>query len=278
MPATASTDSNFGGIGTAKVGDARVYTRVDGPPKMSKIAEAMKTGRNFVTTGPLLLMEIGGHQVGDVIHLSRPSDFQVNLRAWPSGDVMGQGLTKVELIRNGKIIREFPISANDRTREFTAEFTIHETGTAWYIARCFGSNDLQVAITNPIYFEGRDHRQPEPTLARVTGIVTGDAGKPLDGECDVIRMVGLTPVELSKHPFTDGRFTLDVPGTARLRVRAHGYTSVMKSVFMDDKSLLQMTLNMREAELKDWRTFEEMKKLLSNVRLQFRLTPSEGRR
>jgi hypothetical protein len=278
MPATASTDSSFGGRGADHVGDARVYTHVDGPPAMSKIAVAMKEGRNFVTTGPLLLMEIGGHPVGDVIHLIRPSDFQVKLQAWPSGAVVGEHLTTVELIRDGEITRKFLVAADSRTGEFTAEFTIHETGTAWYVARCFGSNDLQVAITNPIYFEGSDYRQPEPTLAHVTGIVTSDAGIPLDGECEVIRMVGLTPVELSKHPFTHGRFTLDVPGTARLRVRACGYTPVMESVFMGYKPLLQMTLNMREAELTDWRTFEEMKKLLSNVRLQFRLTPSEGRR
>ena len=66
----------------------------------------MKAGRNFVTSGPLLLMQIGGHQVGDVIHLSDPSDFQVNLQAWPSG-AAGELLTRVELIRNGEIAKVF---------------------------------------------------------------------------------------------------------------------------------------------------------------------------
>jgi hypothetical protein len=46
---------------------------------------------------------------------------------------------------------------------------------------------------------------------------------------------------------------------------------MMESVFMDYQPLLRMTLNMREAELADWRTFEEIKRLLGNVRLEFHL-------
>ncbi|MGO8732886.1 MAG: CehA/McbA family metallohydrolase [Terriglobia bacterium] len=268
MPATASTDSNFGDEGKATPGKVRVYTHVDGPGSIASFAHAMKAGRNFVTSGPLLLMQIGGHQVGDVIHLSNPADFQVSLQAWPSGEA-GELLTRVELIRNGEIAKVFP--TGKQSRNFSAEFNIHETGTAWYIARCFGSNDLQVAITNPIYFESKDYSPPQATPAHVTGVVSDSAGKPLEGECDVIRMVGLTPVQLSTHPFTGGRFTLEVPATARLRVRVAGYRPMMESVFMDYQPLLRLTLNMREAELADWRTFEEIKRLLGNVRLEFHL-------
>jgi len=267
MPATASTDTNFSGMGTANPGSARVYTHVEGSQSIAAIAQAMKAGRNFVTNGPLLLMQIGGHQVGDVIHLGGPSDFRVHLQAWPSGAV-GELLTRVELIRNGEIAKVFAIGKQNRG--FSAKFNIRETGTAWYIARCFGSSD-QVAMTNPIYFEGRNHTPPQTTPAHVTGFVTDSAGKPLEGECDVIRMEGLTPIQLSTHSFTGGQFTLDVPGTARLRVRVAGYKPKTESVFMDYPPLLRMTLNMREAELTDWKTFEEIKRLLGNVRLKFQL-------
>jgi hypothetical protein len=178
-------------------------------------------------------------------------------------------LTKVELIRDGEIVKQFAF--DDGKKEFTAEFNIHETGTAWYIARCFGSNELQVAITNPIYFEGRDFKPPQPTRAHVTGVVTDAAGKPLSGECYVIGMVGLNRVQLSAHRFVGGHFSLDVPGTARLRVKVKGYEPMMKSVFMDYRPLVQMALNLREAELTDWRTFEEIKDLLGDVRLEFQL-------
>ncbi|MGH9449374.1 MAG: CehA/McbA family metallohydrolase [Terriglobia bacterium] len=270
---TASTDSTFNNPGAALPGIARVYTHIEGPPSIAAIAHSMKAGRNFVTSGPLLLLEIGGHSVGDVVRVNHPTDFQVNIHAWPSGAV-GEYLTKVELIRNGKVVETF--APRHGRKEFTAQFSIHERGNAWYIARCFGSTELQVAITNPIYFEGRRYKPPQPTLAHVTGIVTDQAtGKPLDGTLDVVRMVGLTPSQLSTQAFTDGRFTLAVPGAARLRVEAPGYRPVIESVFMDDAPLLRMTLNMREAEITDWRTFEEIKNLLGNVRLTFQLIPSD---
>ncbi|MGO8792520.1 MAG: CehA/McbA family metallohydrolase [Terriglobia bacterium] len=268
MPATASTDSDFSGKGTANPGKVRVYTHVEGQPSIAAVAQAMKSGRNFVTSGPLLLMQIGGHQLGDVIHLGNPSDFRVNLQAWPSGAV-GESLTRVELIRSGKIAKVFAVGKQER--DFSAEFNIHETETAWYIARCFGSSDEQVAITNPIYFEGRNYAPRQATPAHVIGIVTDVAGKPLEGECDVIGMVGLTPVQLSSRPFTGGQFTLDVPGTARLRVRAAGYKPMMESVFMDYEPLLRLTLNMRGAELTNWKTFEEIQRLLGDVHLEFKL-------
>lgn len=269
VPGTASTDASFDKPQGAHPGIVRVYTHAAGAPSIRAISAAMKAGRNFVTSGPLLLMYIDGHQPGDVVPLSHGSDFQVQLQAWPSG-IAGEHLTRIELIRNGKILKQFVLDG--QRKEFRARFTIHEAGTAWYIARCFGSTDLQVAITNPIYFQGPDYQPPHSTLAHVTGTVISDAGKPLDGECDVIKMVGLTPVEMSERAFAHGRFTLDVPGTARLRVRAAGYAPMTKSIFMDDPSLLRMTLNMREAELTDWRTFEEIRHLLRTVHLDFRLT------
>ncbi len=158
-------------------------------------------------------------------------------------------------------------------REFRAQFTIHEAGTAWYIARCVGSDNLQTAITNPIYFEGTDYRPPERSPARVKALVTDRAtGTPLDGEFEVIRMMGLTPTVVSKHLFNQGRLTIAVPATGRLRVVVPGYQSMMKSVFMDYRPLLGMTLDMQEAEVSDWRTFEEIIDLVAHVDLEFPLT------
>jgi hypothetical protein len=182
----------------------------------------------------------------------------------------------VELIRNGETVKVLPV--RNGKREFTSQFSIRESGTAWYVARCFGSDDLQVAITNPIYFEGKDYKAPQPTLAHVAGRVTNAAGQLLEGEYEVVRMVGLDPVQLSKHAFVDGQFVADVPGTARLRVQAQGYKPLVKSVFVDYSPLLQMALNMREGEITSWTTFEEIKDLLGDVRLDFQLAPLEGRR
>lgn len=271
IAATAATDSSFDNPAKAQPGLARVYTHIDGPPSIGAIAQSMKSGRNFVTTGPLLLLKIGSHLAGDVVHLSQPGDFPVVLEAWPSG-MPDQRLTGVELLRNGIVVRHFDVSQAER--KFAARFTINEKGTAWYIARCFGTNTLQVAITNPIYFAASDYHPPQPTLARVTTMVTDrNTGSPLSGKCHIVRMVGLEPVQMSAFSFKAGQFTVEVPGTIRLRVEANGYKPMDKSVFMDYAPLLQMTLNMREAELTDWRTFEEIQRLLRTVKLNFPLSP-----
>jgi len=268
---TASTDAAFDRRESALPGVVRTYTLVGGPPSIAAIAQSMKGGRNFVSSGPLLLLQIGGHSVGSIIPIRQPADFRVNLLAYPSGGIPGERLTRVELLRNGVVIRRFDVSK--REVKFAAEFTVREEGTAWYIARCSGSNDLQSAITNPIYFEGKDYVSPQPASARVTGTVRDLAtGKPLEGECEIFRMVGLTPFFLAKSPFKEGQFTFEVPGTARLRVLVPGFQPMTKSVFMDYAPVLQMTLNMREAELTDWRTYDEIALLLRNVTLDFPLS------
>ncbi len=106
MPGTASTDASFDGPGKGVPGRARVYTNLQGPPSIAKIAQAIRAGRNFVTTGPLLLLGIAGHGAGDTIHVNRRSDYPVQIRVWPSGAI-GERLTQVELIRNGEVVRTF---------------------------------------------------------------------------------------------------------------------------------------------------------------------------
>jgi len=270
LAGTASTDTAFDNPDGAFPGAARIYTQVNGEPDVTSIAQAMKAGRNFVTNGPLLLFKIGDHSLGDVISIRQPAEFPVSLEAYPSGAVPAERLTRVELIRNGAVVKQF--AAGNGDGKFTARFTIEEKGTAWYIARAFGSDDIQVAITDPIYFEGNDYQPPQATLAQVAGTVSDPiSGKLLDGEYEVIRMVGRTPFTLSKHSFQGGHFTLEAPGTARVRVLVPGYQPMVKSVFMDYAPLLQMTLNLREAELTDWRTFEEIGRLLRSVKLDFPL-------
>ncbi len=271
IPATASSDTTFDNEGRGVPGKVRVYTRVDGEPVIARIAEAMKRGRNFITSGPLLTLEIGGHGIGDAIRLNGPASFKAVIKAWASGEP-GEHLSVVELIRNGQPVKTLHIDG--RRADFTAEFEFAEDRTAWYIAHAAGSTDEQIAITNPIYFEAADYRAPSPAKARVAGVVKDrQTGKPLGGVCEVVVMSGVTAAAVSKHEFRGGRFELEVPGSARLRVRVPGYVPVQKSVFMDYPPLANMILNLRSGELVDWTTFQQIRALLDRVRLEFALVP-----
>ena len=257
IPATASSDTTFDNPGGGVPGKVRVYTLTGGDRSPAAVADAVKAGRNFVTSGPLLLLEIGNRQVGDVVRA--PARLNARVRAW--------GASKVEIVRNGEVVRKFSGEGG--------AFRVEEPGTAWYIARAYGAAEGEVAVTNPIYFEGADYRAPQPAPAHVEAVITGDGGKPLSGTCEVIRMVGRDAMRESEVPFQDGRLSLIVPATARLRVRSAGYAPVTKSIFMDYAPLLDAMLNMRAEGLSDWGMYEKMRTLLGGVKLEFRLPPQQ---
>ena len=179
-------------------------------------------------------------------------------------------MTKVELIRNGKAIRSFA----PETSEFATKFLVEESGTAWYTVRAMGTSIHQVAISNPVYFEGSGYRPPKPAKAAVR-LTVRDAltSNPLNGECEVLRMIGREPVVQSRTAFHNGELSIEVPATARLRISSRGYTPEVKSVFMDYRPLLDSVLNIRPEEIPEWSTFEKIRALLQNVALSVDLKP-----
>ena len=266
---TASTDSCFDRPGGGDPGRVRVYTRSREPSGLEEIAEAMRRGRNFVSSGPLMLFNIDQYQIGDVIPLESPRRFLARLSAWAGGEI-GESLSRVELIRNGEVLKTFTVGDGRTEASFIVE--LHEQETAWYIARCWGSSEDQVAITNPIYFEGPGHKPPAQVEARVAGVVKDrGTGAPLEGDFEVIERVGLATGIKSRQPFRNGSFSVSVPGTARIRANAKGYIPEERSVFVDHAPLLDFILGLHSEQLVDWKTFEKVKTLLADVRFEFAL-------
>jgi len=269
IAATASSDATFDRPGGGEPGRVRIYTRVEGRLTPDALAHAMKNGRSFVTSGPLLLLDIGGHGPGEIVPAEGGRKFTAKLRAWASGALPGSRLRRVELIRNGVVMRAWEPA--DGQGEFTVTEDIVESGTAWYVARCFGEADTQVAITNPVYFEGSDYRSPVPATARVSGSVTGASGQPVEGTMEIVRMDGRKAVKTGEFPIAGGRYAATVAPTARLRATVKGYTPELKSIFMDYPPLLNGMLNMTPEQLSDWNTFEGIRHTLQDVQIDFRL-------
>jgi hypothetical protein len=155
--------------------------------------------------------------------------------------------------------------------EFTAAFDISENEPAWYIARCYGTDATQVAFTNPVWFEPGAWQPPRPARAHVDVTVVGANGKALDGDCEIIRRVGKDAVVESQTRFHAGKFSLDAPGTARLRIRVPGYKTATQSILMDYPPLRDLTVNLRPNQLTDWSTFEQIRDGLRHVSLAFRM-------
>jgi hypothetical protein len=272
IPATASTDATFDNPGRAVPGSVRVYTRIDGDLALEKVAAAMKSGRNFVTSGPLLTFTVDGHGIGDIIPVSSPTKRSARVQAWASG-AAEEYLTKIEVIRNGEVYKSFELDGKPKTHELN--FTVEEEITSWYIVKCYGSKWSQYAVSNPIYFEAAGYRAPEPTKAKVEVQVAAVAvGTPLDGSYEVVEMIGREPKVLSAGKFTGGRATFHAPATSRIRVKASGYESTTKSIFMDTPSLFNSALEMQLSGLLYWETYEDIQKMLGQIQLKFELQPS----
>ena len=268
IAATASSDTTFDRPGGGVPGKVRVYTRLEDRFSADGLSRAMKRGRSFVTSGPLVLFEIGGYEPGEVVRAEARRKRMLRVRAWGSG-AAGSQLLRVELIRNGEVARSWEPA--NREDEFAVTEEMTEGGTAWYVIRCFGQADTQVAITNPVYFEGADYRAPTVAAARVSGTVTNAKGEPLDGTMEIMRMDGRKPVKTGEFSITRGRYEATVPATARLRTAVKGYAPELKSIFMDYPPLLNGMLNMTAEQLSDWKTFEEIRAALGSVRIDFQL-------
>jgi hypothetical protein len=271
IPGTASSDATFDNPGRALPGAVRVYTHLGEPFSMSALVHSMKAGRNFVTGGPLLLLNIDDLGPGSIIPVSSRRNGKLRVQAWASGHP-GEYLTEVEIIRNGEVFKRFPLTT--RNSEFATELPIEETDTAWFIARCRGSNENEIAITNPIYFEGPGYRAPAPEPAAVAvDVQDARTRAPLGGRYEVLEMTGRTPAVKSAGEIRDGKAQLQMPATARLRVQSQGYSPQIKSVFLDQPHILDATLNYHAEQLLDWNIYETIRTQLRDSRLSFALQP-----
>jgi hypothetical protein len=212
------------------------------------------------------------HGIGDIVPVSSPIKRSARVQAWASG-APDEYLTKIEVIRNGEMYKSLELDGKPKTHEVS--FDIEEDRTAWYIVKCYGSHWSQYAVSNPIYFEGPGYRAPQPTKANVeVQVTTIGVGTLLNGSYEVLEMIGREPKVLSKGNFTGGRATLSAPATSRIRVRASGYESETKSIFIDTPALLNSTLEMPLGGLLYWSTYEGIQKTLRQIQLNFEMQPS----
>lgn len=273
LAATASSDASFDNEGRGVPGKVRVYTRTNGSKKISGIAAAMKRGANFVTSGPLLLLSVDGHESGDRVVSERPVRRTARVRAWASGEP-GEYLSELQLVRNGEVIQRRSVPKGQTSYEW--EYSWDEDHTGWMIARCQGRDpERQVAVTNPVFFDRPGWKAPEPSLAKVRiQVKDSKSGAQLGGVCTALEMIGREPRTLATKEFRDGILELEVPATARLRIESPEYRPMTRSVFLDYKPLLDATLNMKAEQLLTWSTFEELRAILRNVELLFSLEKS----
>ncbi len=130
-------------------GSLRCYAHIQGRLTYRKWIDALKAGRTFTTSGPLLFLTVNGKGPGEVLNVKPGESLRVRLEA-----VSRYPLGRVQIIRNGEII------ADRRTPDdrLILQVDVHVQDSLWLAARCSGMpnewNPLRrydIAHTSAVY-------------------------------------------------------------------------------------------------------------------------------
>jgi hypothetical protein len=139
------------------LGSVRTYAKIkggeDGNSYGAWIA-AVRAGRTFVTTGPLVLLEVDGHDPGEVIDLPSVAA-RLTIRAQAASvdpfDVL-------EVVANGQVVATTQRTAATPPASIDTRVELPRGG--WIVARCKGPEGILRAHTSPVYI--RSSKEPPP--------------------------------------------------------------------------------------------------------------------
>ncbi|GEM_PF-904265 len=187
LPAMADSDYAFDTIfgGMSMIGNWIAYVNISGQVFSSQnICTAIRQGRTFATTGPLVFFSIDGAQSGDTVPVGAHTvaiEAYLPFHPWSLANTTTAGtapmrLSQIELVRNGVQVKNWT-SLN--VAATTLYWSINETATnAYYTVHVKGNDgDTIAAIASPIYFDDRPlHQKPLVTTieGRVYDAYTGE--------------------------------------------------------------------------------------------------------
>jgi putative membrane-bound dehydrogenase-like protein len=138
------------------LGDCRTYVYLQDNVGFAEWLKSATEGRSFVTTGPLLLLDVDGRQPGGTIRKPRADSHQVRVRIRVTGEVAV--IQFVQLIVNGKVVHEQAVPSGKGLGSWIELDRLLELNrSSWIAARAFGqapsgSPDAE-AHTNPVYVD-----------------------------------------------------------------------------------------------------------------------------
>jgi hypothetical protein len=126
------------------VGANRTYAHLGGKEfSFANWAEAVRAGRTFSTTGPLVEFEVEGKMAGGEIRLrSGGGELEVKASA-----TCGVPFQRLEVVWNGKVVAWKEEAAG--TRSMALSEKVRVPGPGWLAARC--SSRMVAAHTSPVY-------------------------------------------------------------------------------------------------------------------------------
>jgi hypothetical protein len=105
------------------LGIIRTYAWMNGPPTHDGWVAALKNGRVFMTSGPLVEFSVGGKGPGESVSLQQATSVPITGRVWSRTP-----LRQVRIYRNGEPWKEIPVSGKNARIQETASVA----DSAWF--------------------------------------------------------------------------------------------------------------------------------------------------
>jgi len=151
LPATGGTD-NFSDVWMdPPPGSDRTFAHITGPLDEESWERAVRSGRTFFSTGPLLFLTVDGREPGDEIALAATAPESLRVKVDLSSIAP---VDTVEILVNGDVVRT--IRATEPLR-VTFDGSINVPAGGWVAARATGpkskylGDDYAFAQTSPVY-------------------------------------------------------------------------------------------------------------------------------
>ncbi|OHB82450.1 MAG: hypothetical protein A2V98_19945 [Planctomycetes bacterium RBG_16_64_12] len=153
MRPTAGTAS---GVHPVPLGFGRVYVHLPDGFSYEKWIEGLGEGRSFVTTGPMLMVQVDGRPPGATIRqeTAEKQSYRVTGVA-----VSSQPLKPIEILVSGEVIRRVA-AANRKTErggyESPVEASVELEGSSWIAVRAFEDRDdkrVRFAHSSPVHVD-----------------------------------------------------------------------------------------------------------------------------
>jgi TolB protein len=153
IPATAGTDQFSDVFRDPPPGSDRTFALVEGPLTVQSWLAAVKRGRTFMSTGPIILIDVNGHLPGDEIAVAvdAPTSLHVKVEVRSIARV-----DSLQVIVNGSVVKTIPRTGADSGNvAFDGQVEAPQGG--WVAARVIGppskylGDDYAFAHTGPVY-------------------------------------------------------------------------------------------------------------------------------
>ena len=135
-------------------GADRYYVQIVGDFSSQAFFDGMKAGRQFVTNGPMLELDVSGQSMGAELQAKPGQAMTVKAMARQNPDLGPLG--RLELVINGEVVET--VKAEPDAEEIELAYELQPQASLWLAVRAYGA-DMGVAHSAPVYVVVDGHKR-----------------------------------------------------------------------------------------------------------------------